>query len=132
MVTNLYDYFESCKIFLAASQSLWFHEISMLKKKIEFGGVTFSLGFCFRFGCVSVIGRMSVSVNPSDQVCENGTEHVELLPATNDAHGGVIVEMREAMDPRAFLTLLRASISQWRQEVLLSYTFTCFHQCILV
>ncbi|KAK9939764.1 hypothetical protein M0R45_016453 [Rubus argutus] len=59
---------------------------------------------------------MSVSVNPSDQVCENGTEHVELLPATNDAHGGVIVEMREAMDPRAFLTLLKASISQWRQE----------------
>lgn len=78
-------------------------------------------------------GRMSVSVNSSDHVCENGTEHVELLlPATNDAHGGVIVDMREAMDPQAFLTLLRASISQWRQEVLLSYTFNCFHHYILL
>lgn len=75
---------------------------------------------------------MSVSVNSSDQVCENGTDHVELLPATNDAHGGVIVDMTEAMDPQAFLTLLRASISQWRQEVLLSYTFNRFHQYILV
>ncbi|KAM5584510.1 nudix hydrolase 10 [Rosa sericea] len=57
---------------------------------------------------------MSVSVNSSDRVCENGT--VELLPATNDDHGGVIVDMKDAMEPQAFRTLLRASIVQWRLQ----------------
>ncbi|KAB2606137.1 nudix hydrolase 10-like [Pyrus ussuriensis x Pyrus communis] len=59
---------------------------------------------------------MSISVNSSDQVCKTGILHVDLLPATNDAHGGVIVDMKDTMDPRDFLTLLRASISQWREE----------------
>ncbi|XP_008227158.1 PREDICTED: nudix hydrolase 10-like isoform X2 [Prunus mume] len=59
---------------------------------------------------------MSISVNSSDRVCENGIQHVELLPATNDVHGGVIVDMKDAMDAQHFLTLLRASISQWRRE----------------
>ncbi|XP_062012042.1 nudix hydrolase 10-like isoform X2 [Rosa rugosa] len=57
---------------------------------------------------------MSVSVNSSDQVCENGT--VKLLPATNDHHGGVIVDMRDAMEPQAFRTSLRTSIVQWRLQ----------------
>ncbi|XP_040361913.1 uncharacterized protein LOC112202300 isoform X4 [Rosa chinensis] len=57
---------------------------------------------------------MSVSVNSSDQVCENGT--AELLPATNDDHGGVIVDMKDAMEPQAFRALLRASIVQWRLQ----------------
>ncbi|XP_048446290.1 nudix hydrolase 10 isoform X2 [Pyrus x bretschneideri] len=60
-----------------------------------------------------VVRTMPSSVNSSNQVCENG---VELLPAINDAHGGVIVDMKDAMDPQDFLTLLRASISQWREE----------------
>ncbi|KAL6195942.1 hypothetical protein ACLB2K_031559 [Fragaria x ananassa] len=55
---------------------------------------------------------MSVSVNSSEQVCEN----VELLPATNDDHGGVIVDVKDATEPQAFLSLLRASIAQWRQQ----------------
>lgn len=63
---------------------------------------------------------MSVSVNSSEQVCEN----VELLPATNDDHGGVIVDVKDAMEPQAFLSLLRASIAQWRQQVLLFYIFS--------
>lgn len=55
-----------------------------------------------------------------DQVCENGNQHVEILPAINDLHGGVIVEMQEAMDSQIFLVLLRASMAQWRQQVLSS------------
>ncbi|KAH7546935.1 hypothetical protein FEM48_Zijuj01G0253500 [Ziziphus jujuba var. spinosa] len=51
-----------------------------------------------------------------DQVCENGTQHVEILPAINDDHGGVIVEMKESMDSQTFLVLLRASIGQWREQ----------------
>ncbi|KAH0987439.1 hypothetical protein GBA52_014616 [Prunus armeniaca] len=63
-----------------------------------------------------LVGTMSISGNSSDRVCENGIQHVELLPATNDLHGGVIVDMKDAMDAQHFLTLLRASISQWRRE----------------
>lgn len=64
-----------------------------------------------------VVGTMMVS----NKVCENGGEHVGLLPATNDDHGGVIVDIEEAMDAKMFVTLLRDSISKWRQEVVVSY-----------
>ncbi|KAF5461196.1 hypothetical protein F2P56_021014 [Juglans regia] len=50
------------------------------------------------------------------QVCEHGIEHVELLPAINDDDGGIIVEMKEAMDSEVFVTLLRASVSEWRRQ----------------
>ncbi|XP_062078868.1 nudix hydrolase 10-like [Humulus lupulus] len=52
-------------------------------------------------------------------VHENGTQQVaevELLPATNDDHGGIIVDMKEPMEPASFATLLRASMSQWRRQ----------------
>lgn len=49
-------------------------------------------------------------------VAEIGFEHVELLFATNDDHGGVIVEMKETMDSETFLSLLRASLSKWKQQ----------------
>jgi hypothetical protein len=54
-----------------------------------------------------------------DQVCKYGIEHAELLPATDDDHGGVIVDMKEAMDSEVFVTSLRASISKWRQQVVI-------------
>lgn len=46
-------------------------------------------------------------------VAENG---FELLLATNDDHGGVIVEMKEALDSDTFLSMLRASLSHWKQQ----------------
>ncbi|XP_057461177.1 nudix hydrolase 10-like isoform X1 [Actinidia eriantha] len=49
-------------------------------------------------------------------VAENGVQHVELLSSVNDDHGGVIVEMKEPMDSEAFHSLLRVSISQWKQQ----------------
>ena len=64
-----------------------------------------------------VVGTLIVS----KKVCENGGEHVGLLPATNDDHGGVIVDIEEAMDAKVFVTLLRDSISKWRQQVVVSY-----------
>ncbi|RAL37901.1 hypothetical protein DM860_000595 [Cuscuta australis] len=40
-----------------------------------------------------------------------------LLSGKNDDHGGVIVELtNEPVDPSLFATLLKASISQWRQQ----------------
>ncbi|KAJ7967840.1 Nudix hydrolase [Quillaja saponaria] len=59
----------------------------------------------------------SVSSSPSEeQVDTEGEEQqVKLLTATHDDHGGVIVEMDQPMDSTAFVSILRASISQWRQ-----------------
>lgn len=63
---------------------------------------------------------MSASVNSSpalDQVvAENEVQQVKLLSAINDEHGGVIVEMKEPLDSGVFISILRASISQWRQQ----------------
>ena len=64
---------------------------------------------------------MSTSADLSDlvgsRVGGNGVWHAELLPAINDDHGGVIVEMEENMDSDTFVTVLRASILQWKQQV---------------
>ncbi|KAE8733529.1 Nudix hydrolase 8 [Hibiscus syriacus] len=49
-------------------------------------------------------------------VSGNGVWHAELLPAINDDHGGVIVEMEEHMDTETFLTMLRTSMLQWKQQ----------------
>jgi 8-oxo-dGTP pyrophosphatase MutT (NUDIX family) len=46
---------------------------------------------------------------------ENIAEQVQLLDATLDAYGGVTVEMKEPMDSYLFSTVLKASISHWRQ-----------------
>ncbi|KAJ1703665.1 hypothetical protein LUZ63_003444 [Rhynchospora breviuscula] len=62
---------------------------------------------------------MSNSANQSSVVGsilpEQGHE-VELLNFVNDAYGGVIVEMKVPMDPTAFASSLRASISSWRKK----------------
>ncbi|XP_019440027.1 PREDICTED: nudix hydrolase 2 isoform X1 [Lupinus angustifolius] len=42
-------------------------------------------------------------------------QQVKLLTSTNDDHGGVIVEMDQPMDSTTFVSILRASISHWKQ-----------------
>ncbi|XP_076897602.1 nudix hydrolase 2-like [Bidens hawaiensis] len=44
---------------------------------------------------------------------KDGVENVQLLPAINDDHGGVVVELNEHMDPANFLIRLKTSMSQW-------------------
>lgn len=44
---------------------------------------------------------------------------VKLLSSVEDHYGGVIVEMKEAMDSATFVSVLRASISHWREQVFL-------------
>ncbi|XP_065862652.1 nudix hydrolase 10-like [Euphorbia lathyris] len=58
----------------------------------------------------------SVSVSGSSVPIENGFNQVTLLPATNDDFGGVIVDMKEPMEPDIFLCMLRNSISVWKQQ----------------
>ncbi|PWA41609.1 nudix hydrolase [Artemisia annua] len=54
----------------------------------------------------------------SSKVPENEVEvdHVDMLNASFDGYGGVIVNVKEDMDENIFTTLLRTSISQWRQQ----------------
>lgn len=67
---------------------------------------------------------MSVAASPAapslgDHLCENGFECVEILPATNDAHGGVIVDLKESMDSQDFAALLKSSLLQWTKQVVI-------------
>ncbi|KAI9394327.1 hypothetical protein POPTR_005G077500v4 [Populus trichocarpa] len=48
---------------------------------------------------------------PTDKV-----QQIGLLNAVNDKYGGVVVDMKEPMDFHIYVPLLRASISQWRQQ----------------
>lgn len=41
----------------------------------------------------------------------------KLLDASEDAHGRVIIDMKEPMDSDLFASVLRTSISHWRQQV---------------
>ncbi|XP_010252771.1 PREDICTED: nudix hydrolase 2 [Nelumbo nucifera] len=71
------------------------------------------------FGCLSF--RFGVSKASSQSIMENVvTEHREqellLLSASYDDFEGVIVNMKDAMDPAVFVASLRASISHWRQQ----------------
>lgn len=45
-------------------------------------------------------------------------QQIELLTSTDDDYGGVIVEMDDPMDSTTFLSILRASISNWKHLVL--------------
>lgn len=64
---------------------------------------------------------MSIPTSPPVAAPEltDQREEVELLPAVNDYYGGVIVEMKAPMDSSAFVSSLRASISNWRKQVVL-------------
>lgn len=52
---------------------------------------------------------------------ENGFQHVELLEGIEDAYGGIIVDMTEPMESSNFVTQLRASLSQWKKQVLIFF-----------
>jgi hypothetical protein len=44
-------------------------------------------------------------------------QQAEQLNPVNDSYGGVIVNVEQPMDSKVYSTLLRASMSQWRQQV---------------
>ncbi|GMN36650.1 hypothetical protein TIFTF001_006188 [Ficus carica] len=50
-------------------------------------------------------------------VCaEKGVENGKIFTAIDDDFDGVIVEMKEAMNPMVFHSMLKASLSQWRHQ----------------
>lgn len=54
----------------------------------------------------------------------SGVEQIQVLEAVEDLFEGVIVEMKETMDPDSFSTLLRDSLSVWRRLVLLASIYS--------
>lgn len=54
-------------------------------------------------------------------LCENGFKCVEILPFTNDDHGGVIVDLKDATDSEVFAALLKSSLIQWKKQVVITY-----------
>ncbi|XP_021740713.1 nudix hydrolase 10-like [Chenopodium quinoa] len=63
------------------------------------------------------VGSMSDALDRSlltNQI--DAVDMIRLLPAVNDDHGGVIVDVQEPMDSKVFVGALRASMSQWKHE----------------
>ncbi|KAF2284765.1 hypothetical protein GH714_030036 [Hevea brasiliensis] len=57
------------------------------------------------------------SVSMKEQmVPENEVEQVRLLNGIEDSYEGIIIEIKEYMDSHIFIPILRASISQWKQQ----------------
>ena len=52
-------------------------------------------------------------------MCQQSTQQVELLSSENNLYGGVVVNIEKPMDSEVFSPLLRASMSHWRQQVIL-------------
>ncbi|MBA0617851.1 hypothetical protein Godav_027266 [Gossypium davidsonii] len=63
---------------------------------------------------------MSTSTNTlaieKKMVPGNKVQQVELLAGVEDLYGGIIIDMEKTMDSEAFVPLLRASLSQWKQR----------------
>uniref|UniRef100_A0A5B7APF9 Putative nudix hydrolase 2 n=1 Tax=Davidia involucrata TaxID=16924 RepID=A0A5B7APF9_DAVIN len=81
--------------------------------------VVIKVRFGTRFNFRSMSSSVSSSSRTAEQVvAENEAQQIDkLLTATNDDHGGVIVEMTtEPMDASVFVSLLRASISHWTRQ----------------
>ncbi|WOK92032.1 nudix hydrolase 2 isoform X4 [Canna indica] len=71
-----------------------------------------------RTGC-QLNKRSIFSITNPSSIATSSLAHqgeVTLLPATNDNHGGVIVEMKDPMDSGTFISSLRASLEVWRQQ----------------
>ncbi|KAI8552195.1 hypothetical protein RHMOL_Rhmol06G0247100 [Rhododendron molle] len=58
----------------------------------------------------------SSSWDGKEMATESGFEKIQLLDSSDDAYGGVMVDLKESMDSEAFATLLRASIALWIQQ----------------
>ncbi|KAF5780603.1 putative hydrolase [Helianthus annuus] len=60
--------------------------------------------------------NMAMNMDHSSKDLVNEVEHVEMLDASFDAYGGVIINIKNDMDENVFTALLQTSISQWKQQ----------------
>ncbi|KAJ4976855.1 hypothetical protein NE237_001961 [Protea cynaroides] len=68
----------------------------------------------FNIRCISI----PVNTPPfmEHAITENNAPSVKLLTASNDDHGGVIVDLKDPMDSDLFVASLRASLLLWKQQ----------------
>ncbi|XP_058112488.1 nudix hydrolase 2-like isoform X2 [Magnolia sinica] len=92
-------------------------EISWFLKKSRFLSLPllFTAPKGFRVRAVT-FAIMSMSTSASPVAVPDKGEAVQLLIGVDDAYGGVTVDMKIAMDPATFLSSLRASLLQWKQQ----------------
>ncbi|KAJ1428645.1 NUDIX hydrolase domain [Sesbania bispinosa] len=55
------------------------------------------------------------SLTAAEMTAVDQVQQVKLLTSTDDDYGGVIVELDQPMDSTTFVSILRASISHWKQ-----------------
>lgn len=65
---------------------------------------------------------MSASTDSSLTAQQDQPQQIQLLASTDDDYDGVIVEISDlVMDSTTFLSILRPSISNWKQQVLVPF-----------
>ncbi|KAK1439761.1 hypothetical protein QVD17_05581 [Tagetes erecta] len=60
--------------------------------------------------------NMAMNLETSSKDIATEVDHFDMLDASFDAFEGVIINIKNDMNENVFITLLRASISQWRQQ----------------
>ncbi|XP_004144549.1 nudix hydrolase 7 [Cucumis sativus] len=120
---KLYTYLSLFKAFPSSLSSSALHSSS---NQAFFNSSSSSL-FSFRTvaATASYVGNksptLSRDMSSSSSTLEKVTPHanvqqLELLSGVHDRYDGVIVEMKDPMDSNEFGSLLRASLSQWKQQ----------------
>ncbi|KAF9664366.1 hypothetical protein SADUNF_Sadunf16G0011100 [Salix dunnii] len=85
-----------------------------------FSSFLFSFGSWIRaiiaVSASSMAGLVCSNSGMEQVLVEDEVQQVKLLDSVNDDHGGVIVELSEAMDLKVFASMLKASIALWRSQ----------------
>ncbi|OVA10823.1 NUDIX hydrolase domain [Macleaya cordata] len=117
--SSLLSVYSNQSLFLSSSSALCNHQRKPHFSTL-YSNFVVSKGLKVRVASLLNIRSMSIQVSSSSDMqqglTESGKNHVGLLTASNDNHGGVTVEMKEPMDSEVFVSSLRASIIQWRQQ----------------
>lgn len=76
---------------------------------------------------IRAMSTSSSSVSDMALLLSNNGVAVNLLDAIQDGYDGVTINMEASMEPEAFVCCLRASIQEWRQQVIIIiYLFSSY------
>lgn len=86
-------------------------------------GIKFLCGVLLFIPSVQVKDRIPIldsnmPISTSSSVLENAGQHIQILDAVQDSYGGVTVKIDKPMDSKVFASVLRTSLSYWRQQVI--------------
>lgn len=76
---------------------------------------------------IRAMSTSSSSMSAKAPLLSNNGAAVNLLDAIQDSYDGVTINMEASMEPEAFVFSLRASIQEWRQQVIIIiYLFSSY------